>query len=168
VTLWDAADGRLVRYLPLRGAGRYVRDLGFAAAGRTVWAAQGLGFVQVWDVTTGAERRSAQLGAPNARGIHPDYSRLRVLPGSARAVTLDRVYAGPVATRLAVWDLATGKPRAERSLPFEQREWAWAGPRVALPTPGGLTLTSPETGRVRLTVPAPRPASRSPRPPTAG
>jgi WD40 repeat protein len=162
VTLWDPTDGRAVRQLPLKGEGRYVRDLAFSADGRTLWAAQGMGFIQFWDPTTGAELQSVQLGsapqaAPALPGSAPYFYHLRVFPGAARAATLERVLQNPETTRLAVWDLTTGKTTAERSLPAGQREWAWAGLSVALPMSGGLSVVAPETGRVRFVVPSASP-----------
>ena len=82
VSVWDLSDGRLVRWLPLGGETRYVRDLAFSPDGRTLSAAQFKGFIQFWDVATGQERRVVQLGdLPTPRLNPPFYFRLSGFPG---------------------------------------------------------------------------------------
>ena len=67
VSLWDAADGRFLRGLPLQGSGRYVRRLSFSGDGKTLVACQGTGgFVQFWDLANVKQQRIVQLRDPNA------------------------------------------------------------------------------------------------------
>ncbi|MDB5310797.1 MAG: hypothetical protein JWO38_4999 [Gemmataceae bacterium] len=158
VAVWDLADGRLVRRLPFRGEeGRYVRELGFSPDGRTMWAGSYKGFVQWWDPVTGKESRSVQLAAPVPNVPKLDYLfRVRVSPDGKAAAALARVWGGPETTGFAVWDIASGDVKGLRSLPAEQRAWAWMGDgsAVALSTTDGLVVADgTDPSRTRFTIP---------------
>jgi WD40 repeat protein len=118
VSLWDAAGGRLLRRLPLKGQGRYVRNLAFSADGQTVVASQGMGFLQFWDVATGQERRTVQLRDPAAPNNDSAYFyQLHVSPDGRHVSTLERVFGQGRSTRLALWETATGKPVGRQLFP---------------------------------------------------
>src|SRR5262249_17729758 len=62
VRLWNATTGRLVHRLPLiEDDKRYVRDLAFAADGRTLIACQHEGWLHLWDLATGKTLRTVRL-----------------------------------------------------------------------------------------------------------
>ncbi len=129
VSLWDTADGRLRQRLPLQGKGRYVRSLAFSADGRTLAAAQGMGFVQLWDVATGQVRRTATLRDPEHKETDGDYffNLHLALDGDRVTVSALNQLFGPagVVTRLAHWDVSDGKPWGGRMVPGEQRQAVW-------------------------------------------
>ena len=143
VSLWDTRDGRLLRHLPLKGEGRYVRNLAFSTNGETLVASQGMGFLQFYDVTTGKERRSVQLRDPAAAKNDSAYFyQLHVSPDGKHVSTLERVFDPGEFTRLAFWETATGKPVSQKLFPGELRRGAWSadGKAVALPLNDGLAL----------------------------
>ncbi len=69
VSLWDAATGRRLRLLELKGEGRYVRNLAFTGDGGNVAACQYKGFLQCWDAVTGKEVKAVQLAGVNKPGV---------------------------------------------------------------------------------------------------
>ncbi len=167
VSLWDTAGGRLLRLLPLKGEGRYVRNLTFSADGQTLAAGQYKGFLQFWDVETGKERRAVQLDDP----AHPNkefvyFLQLHVSPDGQRVSTLERIFSQGESTRLAHWETTSGKLLHQQLFPGELRACAWSadGSTVALPLKEGLTLLEVQTGAKRFTVPGTpgRPLAASP------
>ncbi|MBN9517687.1 PQQ-binding-like beta-propeller repeat protein, partial [bacterium] len=158
VAVWSLTDGRLARTLPFPGdEGRYVRAVGFSPDGRSLWAGGYTGFVQWWDAATWNESRSVRLKTPATNGPAPDYLyQIRVSPDGRAAHALARVMGRPETTGLAVWDTASGDAKWARSLPAEQRQWAWegGGAAVALPTPDGLVVADgADPSRTRFEVP---------------
>ncbi len=151
VSLWDTADGRLVRQLPVKGEGRYVRNLAFSHDGRRLSAAQGMGFIQFWDTATGIEQQSVQLVDSTAGNVMRGYFyQLQLSPDRKRVTALERIYSDrQERTRLGVWDGMTGKLISEQTFPGELRVWAGAGNSgIALPLANGLSVLAPDTGRV--------------------
>jgi RNA polymerase sigma factor (sigma-70 family) len=148
--LWDAATGRLLRRLPLGGAHRYVRNLSFSPDGKTLVASQYKGFVQFWDVASGAERRTVQLddpADPNRESLY--FTQLHVSPDAKTVATIDSPYRAANDTRLVYWDAATGKPLAQHRLAANPRVVAWRsdGKAVALALSRGVALFDVQTGR---------------------
>jgi WD40 repeat protein len=158
VSLWDTASGRLVRQLPLRGEQRYAPNLAFSSDGRTLVASQYEGFLQFWDVATGAERRTAQLDDPTwpNKNLHYFYQS-HVSPDGGHVSTLLQRFDGPQGeyTQLALWDTATGKPLARHALPAATRVCAWRpdGKAVAVALKDGLALVDVVTGEHRFHAP---------------
>ncbi len=155
VTLWDTADGRLLRRLPLKGEGRYVRDVAFSADGRTVIACQAMGFLQFWDAASGEERRTAQLRDPaEPKRASAYFSRLRPLPDGKHVAALDSITSGRASTRLALWETATGKPMRQELFLGDARGGAWSadGKVGALPLADTLVVVEPATCRVRCRI----------------
>jgi WD40 repeat protein len=153
VSLWDTRSGRLLRQLPLKGAERYVRNLGFSGDGQTLVASHSKGFLQFWDVADGKELRTVQLDDP----AHPnknqvDFSQLQVSPDGKRVATLERMFGRGESTRLGLWEIATGKLVRQQAIAEAVRECAWlpGGAAVALPLNDGLTLMDVATGQARL------------------
>jgi WD40 repeat protein len=150
VCLWDAASGKLLQQLPLKGEKRYVRNVAFSADGRSLVACQYKGLLHFWDASTGRERRTVQLDDP----AHPDkdfvyFYQFHVSPDLRHASTLERIFGqGREATRLVYWDAAVGKLLRQHTLPGEIRECAWSddGLTVALSLSSGLTLAEVESG----------------------
>jgi RNA polymerase sigma factor (sigma-70 family) len=155
VSLWDTRSGQLLRSLPLGGETRYVRNLAFSGDGKTLHAAQFKGFLQFWDAAGGKELRTAQLRDPGQS--NPDFVYFRQLHVSAdgkRAATLERIIVPRNCTRLALWDVATGKLVSQHELPpgITQCAWLQDGRTAALPLNEGLTLMDVETGAVRYRI----------------
>jgi WD40 repeat protein len=153
VSLWDATSGRLLHALPLKGEKRYVRNLAFSADGQTLVAGQFKGFLQFWDVASGQEQRTVQLDDP----AHPNkefvyFYQLHASPDGKRVSTLERTFGQGESTRLAVWELDTGKLVHQHALPAGVREGVWlaGGASVALPLKEGLTLMELDTGQTRF------------------
>jgi WD40 repeat protein len=156
ISLWEAASGRLVRQLPLKGEKRHVRDLAFTADGQTLVACQGMGFLQVWDVATGKEVRTAQLRDPS----HPDkeyvyFYRFHVSPDAKHMATLERIMRPVESTRVALWETTTGKLLHQLTFPGEIDKAAWStdGKLAALPLADGLMLTDVPSGAIRFQLP---------------
>jgi WD40 repeat protein len=150
VSLWDTASGRLLRRLPLGGKEqRFVGDLAFLADGRRLVACQNNGFLQFWDAASGKEQRTVQLDDP-AR----EFYQFHVSPGGQHVSTL-RVFEGDGSSRLALWEIATGKAVREQLLPWRVYRAAWRddGKAAALPLEDGLTLMEIATGAVIVRIP---------------
>ncbi len=168
VTLWDLKNGRVQRELPLGGIEkRYVRDLAYSADGKVLHAAQGMGFIQSWDPTTGEDRASIQLerkgDGANGPWLYRYFYRFRLSPNGRRVTALERVLDGRVSpaerTSFGIWDMSNGKVISEREFPYELRRWTWLGnSNVALPNAKGLSILVPESGKVQFNIPeaAPR------------
>jgi RNA polymerase sigma factor (sigma-70 family) len=151
VSLWDAANGRLLRQLPLRGEQQYVRNLTFSPDGQTLCAGQYRGFMQIWDVTTGVEKKAVQLEEPGRpKDNYVYYYHVHVADDRKHISTLEQRYDGPQGqcTRLGFWDFTTGKPLTVHTLPANARNCAWRadGRLVALALKDGLTLVDVESG----------------------
>jgi WD40 repeat protein len=152
VSLWDTNSGRLLRQLPLKGEKRDVRNLSFSADGKTLVACQYKGFLQFWDAASGNEQRTVQLHDPGWR--NPDFVyffQLHVSLDGKHISTLERVIIPKKATRLAHWDMETGKLVSQHSLPPESRACAWSDDRtkVAVPLSDGLTQMDVANGAIR-------------------
>src|SRR5262249_53126189 len=155
VSLWDTTSGGLVRRLPLEGAQRYVCNLAFAPDGQTLVASY-QGFLQFRDVTTGQERRTVQLNDPGGTKRHePNFYQLHVSPDGKHASTLEQIVGHEETTRLARWEIPTGKLLRQHSLPAGSRHGTWSadGTAVALALKDGLTLVDVDTGAVRFRIP---------------
>src|SRR5262249_1596964 len=111
VRLWNATTGRLVHRLPLiEDDKRYIRDLGFAADGRTLIACQHEGWLHLWDLATGKTLRTVRLLDPNRPDKdHVYFFRFHASPDTKRLATLERMSGAAETTRLASWDTTTGK-----------------------------------------------------------
>jgi WD40 repeat protein len=157
VSLWDTRSGRLLRQLPVGGKEkRYVRNVAFSGDGRTLAAGRMEAALQFWDAATGKEQRTLQLRDPD----HPnkDYVycyQLYLSSDGKRVSTLERIMRPGEATRLALWDAASGKLVHQHPLPASIRGPAWSadGLLVALPLNDGLTLMEVDTGVVRFRAP---------------
>ncbi len=156
VSLWDTAGEFLLRRLPLKGQGRYVIGLEFTADGQTLWAGQGMGFLQCWDLARGRERQTIQLrdpAGPNNGSV--DLYQLYLFPDGKHMSTLERVGPPAPATRLALREATTGKLVAQQLFGPELRRGAWSadGSTAALSLNNGLALVDVPTGLVRFTIP---------------
>jgi WD40 repeat protein len=143
VSLWDTTTGRLLRLLPVKGEGRYIRNLDFSRDGTTLVGCQGVGgLIQTWDVSSGRERRTIQLrdASPPAT-IHGYFYRFHLLADGKHVGALERIATNEENTRAAVWDLSTGAIVRQHTLPGEIRQGTWSadGESVVLPLPEGLT-----------------------------
>jgi hypothetical protein len=166
VFVWDLADGKLRHTLPVRkgNEGWVATELGFSSDSGTMWAGSACSLtplnhkcvVQWWDLATGKELRSVQPDAPVPNLQDPTLpSRVRVSSDGKTAIALLRVWKGPEAANLVVWDIASGGVKGERSFPAEQRQWAWTedGSAVALSTSDGLVVADGhEPSRTRFTM----------------
>jgi WD40 repeat protein len=156
VSLWDARSGRLLHRLPVKGKGRYVRNLAFSGDGKTLAAGQGMGFLQFWDSATGKELRSVQLheaGAANPSELY--FYHLHFSGDLGQVSTQDRRFGMPGAlTRLGQWSTADGALQREHMLKGEVRHGAWRadGKAVALLLQEGLTWMDASTGAVRFKI----------------
>jgi RNA polymerase sigma factor (sigma-70 family) len=153
VDLWDTANGRHLRQMPLRRERQSVRNLTFSPDGQTLSAAEFQGFIHFWDVATGVEKQAAQLEEPGRpKDNYVYYFHLHVSDDRKHVSTLERRYDGPgpgsECTRLVYWDTATGKPLTLQTLPANARNCAWRsdGRLVALALKDGLTLIDVESG----------------------
>jgi WD40 repeat protein len=161
VTVWETASGRLLRQLPLKGEGRYVRNLTFSPDGRLLQACQYKGFIQTWDAATGAERKVQQLNDldhPNRRrGFEPYFYNFHLAPDGKSASTLERILSREEQSRLLLWDLPSGKLIRQRLFAGGVRDAAWHpdGRTAALPLRGGISLIDLEDGSERFHVPGP-------------
>jgi WD40 repeat protein len=153
VSIWEASTGRPVRQLTLGGEKRSVRDLAFSADGRTLVTCQHDGFLQFWDAATGKEQRSARLCDSNKGPAY--FYRLCVSPDTQYVATLERMMRPSESSRLAYWEIATGKMLHQHHLPREVRNAVWFdnGTTVALPLEGGASMLDLRTGDVRFRVP---------------
>ncbi len=155
VSLWDTNSGRLLRQLSLKGENRYVRNLFFSADGKTLVACQFKGFLEFWDAASGKEQRTVQLQDPGWRNTDFVYFfQLHLSPDGKHLSTLERVIIPKEASRLAYWDMETGKILSQHSLPPESRTCAWSddGTKVALPLSEGLTQMDVESGAIRYRI----------------
>jgi WD40 repeat protein len=155
VSLWDTADGRRLRQLPLKDEQRYIRNLVFTPDGQGPAACQYKGILLLWDVATGKERRTVQLrdpAKPNPEFIF--FYQFHLSPDGKRVSTLERVlgHQGEEGTRLAYWNTDTGDLLHQHTLPGKWREGAWlaGGAAVALPLEAGLTVLEVPTGATRF------------------
>jgi hypothetical protein len=112
--------------------------------------------LQFWDAATGKEQRTLQLRDPD----HPNKGhvycyQLHLSSDGKHVSTLERILRPGEATRLALWDAATGKLVSQHPLPASIREPAWSadGLLVALPLNDRLTLMEVDTGVVRFRAP---------------
>lgn len=154
VNMWDTTSGRLLSQLPLKGRGRYIRNLAFSPDGQTLVACQGMGFIQFWDVATGKERRTTQLHEPNAAKDEGGYFyQLHVSPDGNHVSALERILGRGEFTRLALWETVTGKPVGQHVLPRELRRVAWlADGKAAALSLNGLSLVDCPNGQVRFCI----------------
>ncbi len=157
VALWDTNSGKLIRRLPLKGEGKYVRNLTLSPDGQTLIASQFYGLLQFWDTATGQERRTVQLQDPD----HPNkkfvgFYQLHMSSDGKHVSTLERILAGPgESTRLALWETTTGKlVRQHNPFPGELPQGAWSadGMTVALPLGDGLSQMEVKTGVIRMRI----------------
>jgi len=164
VALWDTASGRLLRQLPLKGEksegeNKYVRNLAFSPDGKTLRVSQYKGCIQAWETASGKDQRTVQLNDPSQENPHLTYFfQLHVSLDGKRASTLERILAQGEPTRLAYWDMETGKLLRQHFLPPQTRACAWSadGTTVTLPLNKGLTQMSVESGKIRYQVPGTR------------
>ena len=158
VSVWDLANGRLARTLPLGGEdGRYVRELRFSPDGHSLWVVNYKGFAQCWNWLTGKESKTLQLDPPvtNVPKLTELY-RVRLSSDGTIAAALARKWAGSDPTGFVVWDVASGAIKGERSFRAELRQWTWTGDGsvVALSTSDGLVVADGnDPSRTRFTVP---------------
>ncbi|HKB37981.1 MAG TPA: hypothetical protein VKD72_16155, partial [Gemmataceae bacterium] len=158
VSLWDTKHGRMLRQMPLKDYGTNVRHLAFSPDGKTLVAGQVFDFPRFWEVATGKEQRTVQLTDPARRNLDPIcFNHLRISPDGKRMCTLERrLFGGKAFTELVLWDLTTGRPVSQHSLPGETPAtcaWSADGLTVTLPLKDGLTLMQVETGLVRVRIP---------------
>ncbi|HEV3385814.1 MAG TPA: sigma-70 family RNA polymerase sigma factor, partial [Gemmata sp.] len=166
VTLWDLSNGRVIRELPLGEIEkRRVRDLAYSTDGKLLYAVQGMGFTQWWDPTTGERRGSFQLSRPAKNALWQDpnaffTSNYQLSPDGRRVVSLERRYDGLKVPRerttLGMWDTSSGKLIAEREYPAPEnnRRCKWLGNAfIGLPVPEGLSIFTPVTGKVQISIP---------------
>jgi WD40 repeat protein len=152
VSLWDTTSGKLLRLLPVKGEGRYVRNLAFSRDGKTLVACQGYGgLLQFWDVPSGRERRPVQLRDPARPGNDQLYFyQLHPSADGKHVAALDRVFGAGETTRVALWNASTGAIVSQHSLPAGVRQGTWSadGEMVAVPLPEGLTWMDVRSGAV--------------------
>jgi RNA polymerase sigma factor (sigma-70 family) len=144
VSVWDAQSGRLLRRLPVKGEGRYVRNLAFSGDGKTLAAAQGMGFIQFWDSATGKELRSVQLSDPLAANRPTLYFfKLHFSPDQRHVWAQERNFGAGASRRASVCGApptvrlsatinskascvtAPGGPTARRSPCSSAATWRW-------------------------------------------
>lgn len=156
VRLWDAATGRLLRRFQLEGKEPgYVRNLAFSADGHTLVACRHQGMLQFWDAASGDQRGAVQLRDGERPVKDAYFYYLHITADGKQVATLDRVFVPRSASRLALWDAATGKLLRQQLLPHDNREAGWStdGRMAALPIDIGLTVLDVGTGAVRLQIP---------------
>jgi RNA polymerase sigma factor (sigma-70 family) len=152
VSLWDTTTGRLLRLLPVKGEGRYIRNLAFSRDGKTLAGCQGnSGLIQYWDVSSGREQRTVQLrdSSPPA-SIHGYFYQFHLSADTKHLATLERIYRSSENTRVGLWDTATGAIVRQHTLPGEIRQGAWSadGESVVLPLEEGVTRMEVDGGVV--------------------
>jgi WD40 repeat protein len=156
VSLWDLTSGKLLRRLPVKGEGRYVRDVAFSADGKTVMACQGYGtMIQYWEAHSGKETRIVRLHDPARPGDgQPYYYQVHPLPDGKHICTLERLFVDREATRLALWDATTATIIRQHVLPAGVRQGVWSadGETVILWLKEGLTVMDVRSGAVRFRV----------------
>jgi WD40 repeat protein len=149
VHVWDTKTGKHVNVLPLTGDKRYTRDLSFSTDGRLLAGGLYEGDAEVWDVATGKEMRAQYLGERPAIGVRStaNYYSTRVLPDGRRVATLDQDIEQGSATRVTIWDIASGKPVTQWSFQGEYRGRAWSadGETLALVLGQQVALIDLET-----------------------
>ncbi len=161
VTVWECATGRLLRQLPLKGAGRYVRRLTFSLDSRLLDACQYGGIIQTWAAATGVERKLHKLNDPDHPhrrwGSEPYFYNLHLSADGKTASTLERIMGKEEHTRLVLWDLPSGKLIRQRLFAGGVRDAAWHpdGRTAALPLRGGISLIDLEDGSERFHIPGP-------------
>jgi RNA polymerase sigma factor (sigma-70 family) len=162
INLWDAASGRLLRALPLKEKMRYVCNLTFSSDGKTLIAGcEREDALLFWDAGTGKEQRIVQLKDANRQNSPMiDFHQMHIAADGKRVSTLERFFAPGESTRLALWDMATGKLVSRHSLPPRllspyslESVWLADGMAVVLRLKDGLTRMRVETGAVRFRIP---------------
>ncbi|MBI3410538.1 MAG: WD40 repeat domain-containing protein [Planctomycetes bacterium] len=156
LNLWDTTQGRLLSRLPLKGEGRYVRNIAFSPDGQSVVACQGIGFLQFWDVNSRKQLGTAQLIDPAApKGQRAYFYQLYVSPDGQHVSALERILGRGEVTRLALWETVTGKPVGQQVFPGELRRVAWLahGKAAALLLKDGLALVELPAGLIRFRIP---------------
>ena len=127
VMLWEARSGKLLRQLPLKGDGRYVRSLNFAVDGHSLVASQMKNYHQWWDVETGREIRELTLDeVANPRPLEPFIIAAKLSPDGKRASVVDRQFdRGAEFSRWTQWDTAGKNILAEQRLAGGVRTAVW-------------------------------------------
>ena len=151
VSLWDAATGRRLRLLELKGEGRYVRSLAFTGDGGNVAACQYKGFFQCWDAATGKELRALQPEGSDSIGY--PYPRYHISPDGQQICSASDPREQSPAFRLQTWDAQSGKRLREHSCePFTQFAWGEDG-NAAVCRADGVSVVDVTTGRSLAHVP---------------
>jgi RNA polymerase sigma factor (sigma-70 family) len=169
VTLWDLKNGRILHELPVGGnEKRYICDLAFSPNGKLLFAAQGKGFIQSWNPTTGEEKASIQLTRKDGVAAGPrdldslSFYHFHVSTDGRCVTALERWWSrhvgpGPASpttfTRLGTWDLSTGKVISEYEYPEELRRWIWIGKSsTALLGNNGLSILKQVPGKFQFNI----------------
>jgi RNA polymerase sigma factor (sigma-70 family) len=153
VSVWDTSTGKLFCQLPVKGTGRYVRNLAFSVDGKTLFGGQFQGFLQFWNVADGKEQTSAQLTDPaQVRKDSVYYTRLQLSSDGKHVSTFERVFASKERTRLARWEIATGKLLDKHLLDEYVRGGPFSpdGTTVAVALANGLLIMDVKEGVLRF------------------
>ena len=150
--LWDTASGKPLQ--TLHGYKQTVRMAAFTPDGKQVLTA-GFGFdpplddfadeLMLWDADTGKLVRKLHDGRGAIRSIVVSPDRCRVLTALSHYHSMDQPGS------LTIWDLASGRPAHEFSLPDMSAYWAFWSPdgREIITTgkDGVLLVVSADTGK---------------------
>jgi RNA polymerase sigma factor (sigma-70 family) len=152
VSLWDTATGKLLGLLPIKGEGRYVRNLAFAGDGKTLLAGLGVGgLLQVWDVPSGKERRTVPLlGPARPSPGQPFFYQFHPMADGKHVAALDRLFGASPLTRIGLWDARTGAVVSQQLLTGEvsQAVWSTDGEAVYVSLKEGLSKLDLRSGVV--------------------
>ncbi len=151
ICLWDAANGRLLRQLPLAAeGGQLVVSLAFAGDGRSLIACRAL-HLEYWDTETGKVLRKVQLRDPDDNFF---VYNMHAAP-DRKHVSGVYYFEGPAGECicLAQWDVDSGKARHRQTLFGDPTQIVWLaeGQAAVVPANGRLTLLDVPTGSPRVT-----------------
>jgi WD40 repeat protein len=106
IHLWDAATGKLVHRLPIEGKQFYTRNVAFTADSKTVVGCVANGFLQFWDVESGASKRTLQLNVGQSDSVQ--MYNLFVMPDGKHVCTFERQVRADEPTQLTLWEMDRG------------------------------------------------------------